>query len=128
MSSAFIISGTSQIGIGVAACLAQKGWTVRLASRTPPPVDGPWKHVPFDRSEPNALSVAINDGVDLLMDCIVRILRSGRGLLAYKSQLARPSCQSPAMLIRLMPVILPSTLKPNRRLAASPRGKTSFTT
>ena len=37
-------------------------------------------------------------------------------------------CQSPAILIRLMPVILPAALKPNRRLAASPRGKTSFTT
>jgi len=36
--------------------------------------------------------------------------------------------QSPAILMRLMPVILPPRLKPNNRLAASPRGKTSFTT
>src|SRR5262245_34867758 len=35
--------------------------------------------------------------------------------------------QSPAMLMRLMPVILPWASKPIRRLAASPRGKMSFT-
>jgi hypothetical protein len=35
--------------------------------------------------------------------------------------------QSPAMLIRAIPVIFPSALKPSKRLAASPRGNVSFT-
>jgi hypothetical protein len=35
--------------------------------------------------------------------------------------------QSPAMLMIATPVILPSASKPNMRLAASPRGNTSFT-
>src|SRR6516162_3333580 len=46
----------------------------------------------------------------------------------YSSPGTGSSRQSPAILMRLMPVMLLSALKPNRRLAASPRGKTSFTT
>lgn len=70
MASAFIIGGTGQIGIGVAKRLAREGWTVRLASRTPPPLEGLWRHVPFDHREPGALATAIGHGADLLMDCI----------------------------------------------------------
>ena len=50
--------------------MARKGWAVQLASRTPPPVEGPWQHVVFDRTEPDALATAIGDGADLLIDCI----------------------------------------------------------
>ena len=39
----------------------------------------------------------------------------------------RQPTQSPATLMTTMPVILPSVSKPNRRLAASPRGNISFT-
>jgi nucleoside-diphosphate-sugar epimerase len=70
MPSAFIIGGTGQIGIAVARRLAREGWSIRLASRTPPPVEGPWQHVPFDHGKPEALAAAIGSGADLLMDCI----------------------------------------------------------
>jgi hypothetical protein len=46
---------------------------------------------------------------------------------AIAKLLALRPCQSPAKLIAVVPVISPSASKPNRRLAASPRGNTSFT-
>ena len=48
--------------------------------------------------------------------------------LSYRRKLP-PSVagQSPAILTKSMPVILPCASKPIRRLAASPRGKISFT-
>src|SRR5262245_27759235 len=70
MASAFIIGGTGQIGIGLAKRLTLEGWLVRLASRTPPPVEGPWQHVALDRSDQDALATAIGDGADLLVDCL----------------------------------------------------------
>lgn len=84
MHSAFIIGGAGQIGLGVAARLAQEGWSVRLASRTPPLVDGPWKHVSLDRSKPGALAETIGDGANLLMDCIAFDERDADQLIAVQ--------------------------------------------
>src|SRR5262249_33811250 len=70
MASAFIIGGTGQIGIALAKRLTLEGWLVRLASRTPPPAEGPWRHVTLDRSDQDALATAIGDGADLLVDCL----------------------------------------------------------
>jgi hypothetical protein len=57
---------------------------------------------------------------------IAGVLPSPTGWVAPE-QNSVASCQSPAMLSTPMPVILPSMSKPNSELAASPRGKTSFT-
>ena len=56
------------------------------------------------------------------------IFVSSPGTSRRKPVWDEPSCQSPAILMRLIPVILPSGLRPKRRLAASPRGKRIFTT
>ncbi|MDK1489726.1 NAD-dependent epimerase/dehydratase family protein [Sinorhizobium sp. 7-81] len=100
MASAFIIGGTGQIGIAVARRLAEEGWAVRLGSRTPPPVDGPWQHVPFDRSDPDALKTAIGEGADLLMDCIAFDEADADGLLSAQASVGHIIAVSSASVYR----------------------------
>ncbi|MEM8824590.1 MAG: reductase, partial [Pseudomonadota bacterium] len=67
MAEAFIIGGTGQIGLAVAARLADEGWSVRLGARGAPPVAGPWRHVAMER---DGVEAALGEGADLVVDCI----------------------------------------------------------
>ena len=68
MPSALLLGGTGQIGLAVAARLAREGWEVRLASRSAPSAEGPWRHVAWDREETGALARVLGPGADLLLD------------------------------------------------------------
>ncbi|MDK1477911.1 NAD-dependent epimerase/dehydratase family protein, partial [Sinorhizobium sp. 6-117] len=70
MPIASIIGGTGQIGLAVAERLARDGWEVRLVSRAPPPIAGPWQHVAVDREDRDAFRKALAGGADLLLDCV----------------------------------------------------------
>ncbi|WP_172296716.1 NAD-dependent epimerase/dehydratase family protein [Pseudoruegeria sp. HB172150] len=70
MPRALLLGGTGQIGMAVADRLDRAGWNVVLASRTPPPSQGPWRHAILDRDTSGTLADAIGDGADLLLDCI----------------------------------------------------------
>ncbi|MEM9795960.1 MAG: NAD-dependent epimerase/dehydratase family protein [Pseudomonadota bacterium] len=67
MARAFVIGGTGQIGLALAARLARDGWDVVLGARRPPPVAGPWRHVAMAR---DVLADGLGAGADLLVDCV----------------------------------------------------------
>ena len=100
MPSAFIIGGTGQIGLAVATTLGDIGWNVRLGSRTPPAVDGPWRHVVLDRSLPNALGKALGSGADLLLDCISMTASDAEELLSVQESVGQIIATSSASVYR----------------------------
>ncbi|MEM7710001.1 MAG: NAD-dependent epimerase/dehydratase family protein [Pseudomonadota bacterium] len=67
MPDVFVIGGSGQIGMAVAARLSAAGWSVRLGSRQAPPAAGPWRHVAMAADE---LEAALGAGADLVLDCI----------------------------------------------------------
>lgn len=69
--SAFVIGGTGQIGIAVAAELLRAGWSVTLAHtgrRVPQNVPGGASLAVLDRKDTDALRTALGPGVDALID------------------------------------------------------------
>ncbi len=86
MPTALILGGTGQIGLAVAERLVGDGWEVRLVSRTPAPISGPWQHVAADRS---ALRGALADGADLLLDCVAFDVSHADQLLDLQDSVAR---------------------------------------
>ncbi|AFL53673.1 nucleoside-diphosphate-sugar epimerase [Sinorhizobium fredii] len=89
MSTAIILGGTGQIGLAVAERLARDGWKVRLVSRTPPPIFGPWQHVVADREDPAALRKALAGGAELLLDCVAFDVRHADQLLEFRDSVGR---------------------------------------
>ncbi|MFD2346886.1 NAD-dependent epimerase/dehydratase family protein [Sinorhizobium terangae] len=89
MSTASIIGGTGQIGLAVAERLARDGWEVRLVSRAPPPISGPWQHVGVDREDRDAFRKALAGGADLLLDCIAFDQRHADQLLELQDDVGR---------------------------------------
>ncbi len=89
MARAFLVGGTGQIGLAVAARLAAEGWDVVLASRRPVVIDGPWRHVTVDRHAQGALLRALGDGADLFLDCISFDAADARGLLELEGRVGR---------------------------------------
>jgi uncharacterized protein YbjT (DUF2867 family) len=69
---AFLLGGTGQVGQAAARRLLAAGWEIVLASRGERPVpDGlDSRHVVVDRHDSDALSRAVGDGVDVLVDVI----------------------------------------------------------
>jgi nucleoside-diphosphate-sugar epimerase len=100
MPSAFIVGGTGQIGLAIAAALARRGWDVRLASRTPPPAKGPWRHVTLDRTASGALARALGEGADLMMDCISMDAAQAEELLSVQNGIGRLVATSSASVYR----------------------------
>jgi nucleoside-diphosphate-sugar epimerase len=96
MSTAFILGGTGQIGLAVAERLAGDGWEVRLVSRAPPPISGPWQHVAADREERGALRKALADGADLVLDCVAFDVRHADQLLDLQDAIGRLAVVSSA--------------------------------
>jgi nucleoside-diphosphate-sugar epimerase len=83
---AFIIGGTGQIGIAIAADLLAAGWEVRIGARgnrTPPArlVAGGASFVPVDRDQPGALARALAGGADAVIDTAAYGPAQGRQLL-----------------------------------------------
>lgn len=68
----FLLGGTGQVGQAAARRLLEVGWEVVLASRGEQPIpDGlDARHVVLDRNDSDALSTALGDGVDVLVDVI----------------------------------------------------------
>ncbi|PRD44916.1 reductase [Phyllobacterium phragmitis] len=100
MPLAFIIGGTGQIGLAVAATLARRGWDVRLASRAAPPAKGPWRHVTLDRSVSGALASALGEGADLMMDCISMDAAHAEELRSVQDRVGRIVATSSASVYR----------------------------
>ena len=100
MPSALLLGGTGQIGLAVAARLAREGWEVRLASRSAPPAEGPWRHVSWDREEPGALARALGAGADLLVDCVAFEAAHADELLAAQGSVGRLVAVSSASVYR----------------------------
>lgn len=100
MPSALLLGGTGQIGLAVAARLAREGWAVRLASRNPPPVAGPWRHVVADRDEEGAVARALGAGADLLLDCVAFDAGHADQLLALQGSVGRLVVVSSASVYR----------------------------
>lgn len=96
MSTASILGGTGQIGLAVAERLAGEGWEVRLVSRAPAPISGPWQHVAADRQDPIALRKALADGADLLLDCVAFEVRHAGQLLDLQDSVGRVALISSA--------------------------------
>jgi nucleoside-diphosphate-sugar epimerase len=69
---AFLLGGTGQVGRAAARRLLAAGWEVALASRgeRPVPQGLDARHVVVDRNDFDALSRAVGDGVDVLVDII----------------------------------------------------------
>ncbi len=69
---AFLLGGTGQVGQAAARHLLAAGWEIVLASRgeRPVPEDLDAGHVVLDRHDSDALSTAVGDGVDVLVDVI----------------------------------------------------------
>jgi nucleoside-diphosphate-sugar epimerase len=89
MSTAFILGGTGQIGIAVAKRLAADGWQIRLVSRAPASISGPWQHVALDREDRRALRKALADGADLVLDCVAFDVRHANQLLELQDNVGR---------------------------------------
>ena len=89
MPAAFILGGTGQIGLAVAERLAGDDWEVRLVSRAPAPVSGPWQHVAADREDRSALRRALADGADLVLDCVAFDVRHADQLLDFQNSAGR---------------------------------------
>jgi nucleoside-diphosphate-sugar epimerase len=92
MPHAFIAGGTGQIGLAVAACLIDSGWTATIAHRglrSPPPglFDRGVKVVTLDRDEPGALARALASGADALIDTVAYDRNHGRQLLEVQGVL-----------------------------------------
>ena len=100
MPLAFIIGGTGQIGRAVAGSLAGAGWTVRVASRTPPADLGSCEHVRLDRDQPGALTAALGEGVDLLLDCLSMGAGDADRLLSVQDQVGALVAVSSASVYR----------------------------
>lgn len=100
MPSAFLLGGTSQIGLAVATRLAREGWEVRLASRSAPRAEGPWRHVAWDREEPGALARALGAGADLLLNCVAFDAEHADHLLAVQGSVGRLLAVSSASVYR----------------------------
>lgn len=100
MPSALIIGGSGQIGLAVATALAHRDWDIRLGSRTPPPVSGPWRHVVLDRAVSGALTKALGEGADLLMDCISMDAAHAEELLSVQDAVGRIVATSSASVYR----------------------------
>lgn len=100
MTTALILGGTGQIGLAVAEGLAGAGWNVRLVSRTPPPVPGPWEHVAADRENNDALMRAVAGGADLILDCVAYEPRHADQLLALQNGAGRLAVISSASVYR----------------------------
>ncbi|MEV0645245.1 NAD-dependent epimerase/dehydratase family protein [Phytomonospora sp. NPDC050363] len=80
--TAFVLGATGQIGHATITALLADGWDVTAASRGKNPAALPdgTRTVTVDRSDTAALSSAIGDGVDLLVDTIAFTAEDGRGL------------------------------------------------
>ena len=100
MPSAFLLGGTGQIGLAVAARLAREGWDVRLASRRPPPMAGSWRHVAVDRTDDRGLAQALGAGADLLLDCVAFDATHADQLLALQGSVGRIAVVSSASVYR----------------------------
>ena len=70
--TAFLLGGTGQVGQAAAQRLLAAGWEVVLASRgeRPVPEGLDARHVVVDRNDSDALSRALGDGVDVLVDIV----------------------------------------------------------
>jgi nucleoside-diphosphate-sugar epimerase len=82
--TAFLLGGTGQVGQAAARRLLAGGWEVVLASRgeraVPEGLDA--RHVVVDRNDSDALSRALGDGADVLVDIIPFEPDDARQLLA----------------------------------------------
>lgn len=87
--TAIVIGGTGQIGLAIAERLARDGWQLRLVSRSPAMVSGPWQHVIAEREDRSAWHKAIGDGADLLVDCVASDIRHADQLLELKDSFGR---------------------------------------
>ncbi len=73
--TALIIGGSGQIGQAVAARLLAEGWNVRVGQRHPADVPAGLisagaQVIPLDRSQPDALGLAVAGGVDAVIDTV----------------------------------------------------------
>jgi nucleoside-diphosphate-sugar epimerase len=89
MPKAFIIGGTGQIGRATAVRLATDGWDVQLLSRHVPDDRVGKGHRLFDRNDPHALSAVLQDGADLVVDCLAFDAADAARLLAIQSSVGR---------------------------------------
>jgi nucleoside-diphosphate-sugar epimerase len=89
MPKAFIIGGTGQIGRATAVRLAADGWDVQLLSRHVPDDQTRRGHLLFDRDDPHALGAVLQDGADLLVDCLAFDAADADRLLAIQSSVGR---------------------------------------
>jgi nucleoside-diphosphate-sugar epimerase len=82
--TAFLLGGTGQVGQAAARRLLAVGWEVVMASRgeRPLPAGLDARHVVVDRNDLDALSRAVGDGVDVLVDIIPFEPNDARQLLA----------------------------------------------
>lgn len=88
MPRAFVLGGAGQVGRAVASTLARAGWEVTAASRRGTPVDGA-SSIAADRDAPGGLSGALEDGADLLVDCVCYDERQAEQLLAVADRVGR---------------------------------------
>ena len=100
MPTAFIIGGSGQIGLAIAARLAQQNWGVRIASRKPPPIRGPWEHVSLDRHDPVSFESALSDGANLLVDCIAFDADDARQIISVQDLIEHVVAISSASVYR----------------------------
>jgi nucleoside-diphosphate-sugar epimerase len=89
MLTAFILGGTGQIGLAVAKRLTGEGWEVRLVSRAPAPISGPWQHIAADREDQSVLRKVLADGADLVLDCVAFDVRHADQLLDLQDGIGR---------------------------------------
>lgn len=85
MPKALILGGTGQIGLAVAKRLRDAHWDVTLASRTRASAQE-FAHLTFERNDANSLSQAVQNGADLLVDCIGFTAKDARALLNAQNQ------------------------------------------
>jgi nucleoside-diphosphate-sugar epimerase len=87
VQTALILGGTGQIGRATARRLIERGWEVTLAARSlPDPPIPDARFVAVDRLELGALSRALGDGVDVLIDVIPLQLQDADQLIAGAGQ------------------------------------------
>lgn len=88
--TAFVIGATGQIGRAAVQALAEDGWEVRAASRGGGR-DGDWpegvRPVRVDREEDGALAAALDDGCDVLLDCVAYDAGHARQLLGLADRI-----------------------------------------
>jgi nucleoside-diphosphate-sugar epimerase len=84
MPRALVLGGTGQVGTAVARRLLAAGWTVDLTGRNGPrvEVDGA-RFRRSDRSDPDDLRAAIDDGADLLVDNVCYTAEQARLVLPF---------------------------------------------